>query len=39
MPVIPMYYGEAFYIYSENVDNVVYDALNRIDVSKVTVNQ
>jgi ABC-type oligopeptide transport system substrate-binding subunit len=39
MPVIPMYYGEAFYIYSENVDNVDYDALNRIDVSKVTVNQ
>ncbi|MGH3444621.1 MAG: peptide ABC transporter substrate-binding protein, partial [Nocardioidaceae bacterium] len=39
MPVIPMYYGKAFYIYSKNVSNVKYDPLYRIDVSQVTVNK
>lgn len=37
MPVIPMYYGKAFYIYSDQVSNVNYSALYRIDVSQVTV--
>lgn len=39
MPVIPVYYGKAFYVYSSHVQNVNYDPLYRIDVSKVTVAQ
>jgi ABC-type oligopeptide transport system substrate-binding subunit len=39
MPIIPIMYGQAFYIWTDNVSNVTYSALNRIDVSKVTVNQ
>lgn len=37
MPVIPMYYGQAFWVYSEDVTDVSYDPLSRIDVSKVSV--
>lgn len=37
MPVIPISYGEAFYIYSEDVENVQYSALYDIGLSEVTV--
>jgi oligopeptide transport system substrate-binding protein len=37
MPIIPISYGEAFYIYSENVDNVQYSALYDIHLSEVEV--
>ncbi|MGH3503093.1 MAG: peptide ABC transporter substrate-binding protein [Nocardioidaceae bacterium] len=39
MPIIPVYYGKAFYIYSKHVSNVKFDALYRIPVWDVTVNQ
>lgn len=37
MPVIPISYGEAFYIYSEDVENVNYSGLYDILLSDVTV--
>lgn len=37
MPVIPMYHGEAFWVYSEHVTDVNYDPLSRIDVTEVSV--
>ena len=39
MPIIPVYYGEELYIYSDHVDDVKYDALNDINLDDVTVNQ
>ncbi len=39
LPVIPLWFGEAFIVYSENVGNVVYDPLLQIPLERVTVNQ
>ncbi len=39
LPVIPLWFGEAFIVYSENVGNVQYDPLLQIPLERVTVNQ
>jgi oligopeptide transport system substrate-binding protein len=39
LPVIPLWFGTTFIVYSENVDNVNYDPLNQILLTEVSVNQ
>ncbi|MDQ3104635.1 MAG: ABC transporter substrate-binding protein [Actinomycetota bacterium] len=38
LPVIPLWFGENFRVYSENVDNVGHDPLRQLLVNEVTVN-
>ncbi len=38
LPVIPLWFGVSFIVYSENVDNVGYDPLQQIPLTEVTVN-
>jgi len=38
LPVIPLWFGQTFIVYSENVDNVGYSPLDQILLTEVTVN-
>jgi oligopeptide transport system substrate-binding protein len=38
LPVIPLWFGQTFIVYSENVDNVSYSPLEQILLTEVTVN-
>jgi len=38
LPVLPLWFGKTFIIYSENVDNVGYSPLEQILLTEVTVN-
>jgi ABC-type transport system substrate-binding protein len=38
LPVIPLWFGQTYIVYSQNVDNVTYDPLRNIVLTEVTVN-
>ena len=38
LPVIPLWFGQEYLVYSQNVDNVTYDPLRDIVYTEVTVN-
>ncbi len=38
LPVIPLWFGQTFIVYSENVDNVGYSPLEQVLLDEVTVN-